>query len=179
MTARPQYTHLPAALRVLIDKDTPINTLFMPYDKIFDKFPGELKIASVSSIDENKTLQGGRVILKTGEQITYDILAVATGSSWQGFISFPSEQALYEEHIQLWRNKFAKAEDIVIVGGGAVGIGKSMILFYLRRLTVFSRDCWRDKRRISSESFPIFPSHYLNMNHSKNQSPLFIVRNIS
>jgi NADH dehydrogenase FAD-containing subunit len=102
----------------------------MPYDTIFDKFPGELKVASVSSIDENKTLQGGRVILKTGEQITYDVLAVATGSSWQGFISFPSEQALYEEHIQLWRNKFAKAEDIVIVGGGAVGIGKGMTLFF-------------------------------------------------
>ncbi|KAF8201383.1 hypothetical protein BJ912DRAFT_843556 [Pholiota molesta] len=122
VTARPQYTHLPAALRVLIDKDAPIDTLFMPYDTIFDKFPGELKVASVSSIDENKTLQGGRVVLKTGEQITYDVLAVATGSSWRGFISFPSEQALYEEHIQLWRNKFAKAEDIVIVGGGAVGI---------------------------------------------------------
>ncbi|KAF9480977.1 FAD/NAD(P)-binding domain-containing protein [Pholiota conissans] len=122
ITSRPQYAHLPAALRVLVDEDTPINTLFMPYDTIFDHFPAKLVIGCISSIDENKSLQGGRLILKTGEQIVYDILAVATGSRWDGCLSFPSEQDLYEEHIRIWRNKFAKAHDIVIVGGGAVGI---------------------------------------------------------
>ncbi|KAF8970472.1 hypothetical protein BDZ97DRAFT_1791626 [Flammula alnicola] len=96
--------------------------MFMPYDTVFDKFPGELKIGSVSSIDENKGLRGGRVILKTGEQVTYDVLAVATGSAWQGLVSFPDEESRYKEHIELWRNKFEKAQNIVIVGGGAVGI---------------------------------------------------------
>lgn len=120
---RPQFAYLPAALRMLVDKRTPINTMFMPYDSVFGTFPGELRLGCVSSIDENMSGKGGRVVLKTGEQIAYDVLAVATGSSWQGLLAFPDKRALYEEHIQLWRDKFEKAQNIVIVGGGAVGIG--------------------------------------------------------
>lgn len=123
IVARPQFAYLPGALRILVDKDTPITSVFLPYDSVFDKFPAELKIGCVSSIDENKAGKGGRVVLKTGEQVSYDVLAVATGSSWQGFLSFPDEQASYEEHIKLWQSKFEKAQNIVIIGGGAVGIG--------------------------------------------------------
>ncbi|KJA26789.1 hypothetical protein HYPSUDRAFT_63567 [Hypholoma sublateritium FD-334 SS-4] len=119
---RPQFAYLPTALRVLVDKRTSIDRMFMPYDSIFGAFPGELKLGCVSSIDENMSGKGGRVVLKTGEQIAYDVLAVATGSSWQGLLAFPDKQALYEEHIELWRDKFDKAQNIVIVGGGPVGI---------------------------------------------------------
>ena len=134
---RPQFAYLPTALRVLVDKRTPINTMFMSYDSIFGTFPGELKLGCVSSIDENMSGQGGRVVLKTGEQIAYDVLAVATGSTWQGLLAFPDKQALYEEHIQLWREKFEKAQNIVIVGGGAVGIGLPVTILVFVWLTMF------------------------------------------
>ncbi|KDR68432.1 hypothetical protein GALMADRAFT_78581 [Galerina marginata CBS 339.88] len=122
ITARPQFAYLPASLRVLVSPDAPINMVFMPYDTVFAQFPGELKIGTVSSIEENKDGPGGRVILRGGEEVAYDVLAVATGSAWEGLVSFPDEENLYKEHIALWRNKFETAQDIIIVGGGAVGI---------------------------------------------------------
>lgn len=95
----------------------------MPYDTVFGKVPGKLIVGAVSSIEETKGGEGGKVILKSGEQIAYHVLAVATGSAWEGMLSFPNEESSYKEHIRLWRNRFEKAQDIVIVGGGAVGIG--------------------------------------------------------
>lgn len=97
--------------------------MFMPYDTIFAKFPGQLVVGAVSSIEETKGGEGGKVILKSGEQVAYHVLAVATGSAWEGMVSFPDEESLCKEHVESWRNKFQNAQDIVIVGGGAVGIG--------------------------------------------------------
>jgi len=109
----------------------------MSYDTIFAKFPGKLIISAVSSIEETKGGEGGKVILKSGEQVAYHVLAVATGSAWEGMVSFPDEESLYKEHIESWRNKFEKAQDIVIVGGGAVGIGSFLLRhFFLILLTV-------------------------------------------
>jgi len=132
ITARPQYAYLPASLRLLVSKETSMDTVFMPYDTVFDKFPGELKIGVVSSVEETKNAPGGHVILKDGEQVAYDILIVTTGSAWSGLVSFPNEEAAYKQHVETWRTKFEKAQDIIIVGGGAVGIGEqSFILLYL------------------------------------------------
>lgn len=44
-------------------------------------------------------------------------------SSWTGSLNLPLTKAESVNYIQSWRAKFEKAEDIVIVGGGAVGIG--------------------------------------------------------
>ncbi|KAF8156792.1 FAD/NAD(P)-binding domain-containing protein [Crassisporium funariophilum] len=124
ITSRNRFAYLPASLRLLVSRDTPIETVFMPYDKVFDKFPGQLKIGTVISVEENKRGGGGGgiAVLDGGEQVVYDVLVVATGSSWEGLVAFPDEESLYKEHVELWRNKFQKAENIVIVGGGAVGI---------------------------------------------------------
>ncbi|KAF9566492.1 FAD/NAD(P)-binding domain-containing protein [Agrocybe pediades] len=122
ITARPKFTYLPASLRVLVSKDASLDTVFMPYDTVFGSFPGELKIGAVSSIEEMKDAPNSHVILKDGEQVAYDILVVATGSAWSGLVSFPNEEVEYKEHVESWRTKFEKASNIVIVGGGSVGI---------------------------------------------------------
>ncbi|KAF5318676.1 hypothetical protein D9619_010919 [Psilocybe cf. subviscida] len=122
VTARPQVAYLPASLRVLVDKDTPHGMMFWTYETVFDKFPGELIVGTVSSIEENGSGFGGRVLLTSGTHVQFDVLAVATGSVWKGLVSFPNEEAVYKAHIELWRGKFAVAQHIVIVGGGAVGI---------------------------------------------------------
>jgi hypothetical protein len=125
VTARPQVAYLPASLRVLVDKDTPHGMMFWSYETVFDKFPGELIVGTVSLVEESGSGAGGRVLLHGGAHVQFDVLAVATGSSWKGLVSFPDEEIAYKAHIELWRGKFAMAQHILIVGGGAVGIGNS------------------------------------------------------
>ena len=122
VTSRPHYTYLPAAMRTLVSTEMPLDSLFMPYDRLFQNTTGVLKIGSVTSIEE-KAGNGGNIILSDGETISYDVLVLATGSTWDGLVAFPEEEKDYFEHVHLWRNKFKIAQDIVIMGGGAVGIG--------------------------------------------------------
>lgn len=95
----------------------------MPYDKLFPKSIGSVKIGTVATIENTPHGNGGAVVLQDGERISYDVLILATGSKWVGPPAFPDDDVLCQEHIQNWRNKFRNAQDVVIVGGGAVGIG--------------------------------------------------------
>jgi len=47
---------------------------------------------------------------------------LATGSKWTGPIDYPENDAEIREFISQWQQRFKSAEDVVIVGGGAVGI---------------------------------------------------------
>jgi NADPH-dependent 2,4-dienoyl-CoA reductase/sulfur reductase-like enzyme len=67
----------------------------------------------------------GVVELDSGKAVNYDYLVVATGSTWSGPINFPDGDAPLKEHLKRWRDKFSGASGVVIVGGGAVGIGAS------------------------------------------------------
>jgi apoptosis-inducing factor 2 len=96
----------------------------MSYDKVFDNFPGRLSIGKATSVEADPGGRGGKVILDTGDEVLYDVVVVATGSSWEGLVDFPNDERLYKEFIEEWRNKFENANDVVIVGGGAVGIGE-------------------------------------------------------
>ena len=49
-------------------------------------------------------------------------LVLATGSKWSGPMDFPDSGADLRQFVAQWREKFRAAPDIVIVGGGAVGI---------------------------------------------------------
>ena len=49
-------------------------------------------------------------------------LVLATGSRWSGPIDLPDSEADLRKLVSQWREKFKAAEDIVIVGGGAVGV---------------------------------------------------------
>lgn len=67
----------------------------------------------------------GVVDLESGEGVKYDYLVVATGSTWEGPVSFPDGDSPVKEHIRRWREKFSGASSVVVIGGGAVGIGAS------------------------------------------------------
>lgn len=67
---------------------------------------------------------GGTVTLNTGQRIDYNVIVLATGSVWEGFLNFPTEPEEYFVHVESWRRKFSDAQDIIIVGGGPVGIGE-------------------------------------------------------
>jgi apoptosis-inducing factor 2 len=124
ITARTHFAYLPAGLRLLVSRHTPLDTVFMSYDKVFDNFPGRLSIGKATSVEADPGGRGGKVILDTGDEVLYDVVVVATGSSWEGLVDFPNDERLYREFIEEWRNKFENANDVVIVGGGAVGIGE-------------------------------------------------------
>ena len=97
----------------------------MSYDKVFDRFPGQLRIGRATSVEANPGGRGGKVILDNGDEVLYDVVVIATGSSWESLVNFPDDETLYKEFVEEWRNKFKKANNVVIVGGGAVGIGET------------------------------------------------------
>ena len=49
-------------------------------------------------------------------------LVLATGSKWSGPIDLPDGEADLRQFVSQWREKFKAAEDVVVVGGGAVGV---------------------------------------------------------
>lgn len=51
------------------------------------------------------------------------VLVLATGSKWTGPIDFPDSDADIHQFTSQWQQRFKSAEDVVIVGGGSVGIG--------------------------------------------------------
>jgi apoptosis-inducing factor 2 len=110
---------------LLVSTDTPLDTVFLSYDKVFDGFPGQLKIGKASSVEANPGGRGGKVILDSGDEVLYDVVVIATGSLWEGLVAFPDDETLYKEYVEEWRNKFKNANNVVIVGGGAVGIGET------------------------------------------------------
>lgn len=143
VSARKYYVYLPASLRALVDPNYPVSAVFMPYDTVFGDFPGKLIFGTVTSIEENtRTLSNyepgqlcsGNVIYRPDEhdeedetkpkRLHYDLLVVATGSKWEGFAGFPDDAGDCFKHIETWRMKFQNANDIVIAGGGAVGLGE-------------------------------------------------------
>jgi len=52
---------------------------------------------------------------------------LATGSKWAGPIDYPENDADIRQFVSQWQQRFKSAEDVVIVGGGAVGIGMQYI----------------------------------------------------
>lgn len=86
-----------------------------------------LVVGTVTAIDEVAPGKGGDVILTNDERIHYDVLALATGSTWSGPLNFPQSDAEVIASINDWRNKIANAKHVVVVGGGAVGIGGSSL----------------------------------------------------
>lgn len=51
------------------------------------------------------------------------VLVLATGSKWTGPIAYPDDDADIPQFVTGWQQRFKSAADVVIVGGGSVGIG--------------------------------------------------------
>ncbi|KIK61786.1 hypothetical protein GYMLUDRAFT_42829 [Collybiopsis luxurians FD-317 M1] len=131
--ARPTLTHLLSTLRLVVsDKDDLTRRSILPYgDHTFrNKLAGNGRFihGSVTEVKfgEGGPLgggQGGSVVVDSGEEVAYDVLVLATGSAWPRPIAFPTEsREAIVEHVKTRRAEFAKATDILLVGGGAVGI---------------------------------------------------------
>ncbi|OCH92812.1 FAD/NAD(P)-binding domain-containing protein [Obba rivulosa] len=120
---RPFSIHLVAGARMTVTEvDHLEDAALLPYDKLFHNGNGRFVQGRVTAIEEEAAGQGGVVVLQDGERLSYDVLVLATGSSWYGPLNFPSSDADVRAHVKTWRQHYADAKDIVIVGGGAVGI---------------------------------------------------------
>jgi hypothetical protein len=127
LTSRDYYLHLIGLLRPLVTpNDTLEKRILIPYDNIFAKSlggPGSVKVGEVVSVAKNpQGKTGGSVTLQNGETIDWDVLVLTPGNKWEGGLDLPKTVEEAEEAIKEWRDRFRKAEHVVLVGGGAVGV---------------------------------------------------------
>ncbi|KIP01404.1 hypothetical protein PHLGIDRAFT_80620 [Phlebiopsis gigantea 11061_1 CR5-6] len=117
---RPYYVHLIASLRVAVTAEGHLeDEALIPYDKL----PAVTLVqGKVTAIEEAAPGKGGVLVLEGGERVEYVALVLGTGSTWTGTTDFPDTDADIREHLRSWRAAFSKAKNVVIVGGGAVGI---------------------------------------------------------
>jgi len=114
---------LPAVARMVVTRDEKFaETVVFPFDRVFAKGRGVVKRDKVLSIEEGKGEEASKLKLASGECLQYRALVLATGSIWPGPINLPDGETDFRRFVSQWREKFKAAEDIVIVGGGAVGI---------------------------------------------------------
>ena len=118
---RPYYLHQVSALRMVTVADEQlVKDSLIPYDRL----PGVTLVEGKAvAIEEAAPGKGGAVVLESGERVEYAALVLATGSRWSGTTDFGDADKAVHEHIETWRQRIAKASNVVIVGGGAVGIG--------------------------------------------------------
>jgi len=125
ITARPHYTHLPGTIRMVVSSQEKLeDRVFMPFVPDWLRGKGEVKVGRVESI-EGGGEKGGRVVLADGETLDYSVLVLATGSTWEGPLNLPDSQEDELASIKASRKQFEKANKIVLVGGGAIGIGEA------------------------------------------------------
>lgn len=133
ISARSKYVHLLAALRFLVSDEGKLEEkAIIPLDTVFVNGNGTLKVGKVVAVDKaSGVAMGGDVVLESGEKVPFRYLVLATGSLWEGPLSLPDGNDALLSWIQEWRTKFKNANDIVIVGAGAVGLGSSASLVSL------------------------------------------------
>lgn len=120
---RPYHVWLPATARMVVTSDEKFaETVVFPFDKVFTKGKGTIRRDKVLSIIDGKGEQAGELELASGETLQYRALVLATGSKWSGPIDLPDSGADLCQFASQWRERFKAAPDIVIVGGGAVGV---------------------------------------------------------
>jgi len=109
----------------------------LPYDKLFVKPNiGTVKVGTVTGVEKNAGGAGGDVVLADGEKVHYDVLVLTPGSKWTGVSAHPTDKTEALEFVNAWRKRFQDAKSVVIVGGGAVGIGEIPLC---RRVTFVGR----------------------------------------
>lgn len=153
------YVHLPSTLRMVVTPEGGLeNKSIMDHPTDISSGNTRFVYGKVASIVDNQS-RGGQVTLDDGETIDFSVLILATGSSWSGPIAFGNEKDEILQSVNSWRSRFKEAEDIVLVGGGAVGLGKhylpvrSSIVFL--NLPGHHRIVWRNQGCLARESLVI------------------------
>ena len=135
ITGRDYFLHLPATLRMLVTPEPDLeNHAVLPYDNVFGTGNGVGRLSKVvhskvDYVEEKHGGEGGSVHLSNREKIDWDVLVIATGSVWKGPLNFPSTRKDVLLWTKSWHEKFSKAKNVVLVGGGAVGLGTSRPYF--------------------------------------------------
>lgn len=154
ISARSKLVHLLAALRMLVTDEGKLEEkAVIPLDNVFVNGNGTLKVGKVVAVEKASGAgTGGDVVLESGERVPFRYVVLATGSLWEGPLALPDENDALLNWVQEWRTKFKNANDIVIVGAGAVGLG-STISFQsqMHLLTFVDRTCRRAKGRLPSK----------------------------
>lgn len=132
-----------------------VDTALIPFDKLFTTSNGVFVQGIVESIQTNK--KGGVVVLADGKQLPYDVLVLAPGSQWEGPLDIPDDSAAVKEFIAAGRANFKKAQKILLVGGGAVGVGELFFLKIPAGAHLPQRICWRNQRRMAGTSKTLTP----------------------
>ena len=122
--ARPFHIWLPATPRMAVSAgDRFEEKILVPFDHIFDRGIGDVRLGRAVAIDEYKPGAGGHVVLKDGDRVPYDALVLTSGTAWDGPLAYPNSTKGTLQHILDWRTKFQDAHEIVLGGGGPVNIG--------------------------------------------------------
>ncbi|KAF8965465.1 FAD/NAD-P-binding domain-containing protein [Flammula alnicola] len=122
VTARPYYTHLPAWIRMSVTEEGHSKTGPISRKLHLVNGNGQFIIGKVASITTEEGDKEGYLTLENGETVQYSVLVLTPGCIWEGPLNIPDNKKETTEHLLSWREKFKNANDIVLVGGGAVAL---------------------------------------------------------
>jgi apoptosis-inducing factor 2 len=137
---RPFYAHLIASLRPAVTVSGNFEErLQIGYEGVTQNGAVKVVIGTVATVvpDAADAKKGGHVVLENGDTIGYEVLVLATGSTWQGPASLPDTKEGIHEHLEAWRQKIESAKSVLVVGGGAVGIGVHFLYFGCPRSNMY------------------------------------------
>ncbi|PPR02371.1 hypothetical protein CVT24_011712 [Panaeolus cyanescens] len=123
ISARDHYVHYPGALRMVTSpQDDLEDRVLLPFGPRFNKDNKKLVIGAVTSIVEKEDKSGGHVVLEDGQKVEWAFLVLTTGGKWRDMVDLPLAKSNVKAHIDSWKAKFENSNDIVLVGGGVVGV---------------------------------------------------------
>ncbi|KAG5636131.1 hypothetical protein H0H81_009013 [Sphagnurus paluster] len=123
ITARSYFLHLVGSVRAAVTPEGNFpEQVAISLDKLFVNSNGKIVHGEVTAISDDGT-SGGYVTLVSGEEVPYLILVLAPGRHWDGPLAAPNTSPELNAWFNQWHSRFEKAKDILLVGGGAVGIG--------------------------------------------------------
>jgi NADH dehydrogenase FAD-containing subunit len=118
------YVHLPSTLRMVVTPEGGLeNKSIMDHPSNVNAGNTKFIYAKVTSIVDSDS-EGKYVTLDNGETVDFAVLILATGGRWSGTTAFGDKKEEVLEFVYSWRDRFRDAKDIVLMGGGAVGLGK-------------------------------------------------------
>ncbi|PPR02018.1 hypothetical protein CVT24_011141 [Panaeolus cyanescens] len=120
---RDYVAYYPAALRMSISPEDDLeNQVLMKYNSRFNQANKKTIIGKVTTIDQRSDKSGGTVTLANGQKVEWAFLVLTPGGRWEGIVNIPEAKKDVGAFIRSWKSKVEKANDIVLIGGGAVGI---------------------------------------------------------
>lgn len=128
----PYHIHLLAAARFTATSEGNLDSTsqaFIPFDQLFS--PG-----NAGTFVQGKVVRvlEKHVELEDGRSFPFDFLLLGMGSRWPQVMDYDyTRDEDVKRHIGSWRDKITSANSVVIIGGGAVGVGKPLGLFLFHR----------------------------------------------